>query len=171
VIDPSVLDRYRRVCALLGSPEPGERAAALRRKEKMEQDYPGIHVAAFPSHQEPDMSTKPAFSVDDLLRTATSPEFAGAMKAAFEAMSARAAAQPSRGAHIERVAARFDVDTDYDEDDGEFSVLVTWSERTMDKVLDQVSVDEYAQLADAIAQDVRTELVKVFLAARGAFSG
>jgi len=172
VIDPAIVERFRKVCARLDSPEAGERAAAQRRRDQMMQDYPGIHLAAFPPRdREPDMSPKTTFTVDDLFRTAASPEFAGAVKAVAEALSAQSASRGDASARVEKLAARFDVEADYDEDEGEFTVLTTWSERTMDKVLSQVSVDEYGLLADAITREIRTELVKVFLASRSAFTG
>lgn len=175
MISPTLLDRYRKVCALLDSPEPGERATARRRKEKMEADYPGIHLEAYPPRpQEPYMSGKP-FTVDDLWRTATTPEFANAVKAVAEAMTAQMSARATHTAPAEqevvKLAARFDVDVGYDADDGEFVVSAVWTERTMDKILASVPVEHYVQLADIVASEFRSELVKALVAARGAFSG
>lgn len=118
------------------------------------------------------MNPKTPFTLDDLLRAATAPEFAGALKSAIDAMSARQAQQNPGGppVRVAKMAARFDVDTGYDEDDGEFSVVAAWSERTMDKILETVPVDEYAQIADAVAGEVRTEILRALVAARTAFN-
>lgn len=120
------------------------------------------------------MSGKP-FSVDDLWRTASTPEFANAVKAVAEAMSAQTAARAANTPAVERevvkLAARFDVDVGYDEDDGEFVVSAVWTERTMDKILASVPVENYAQLADIVASEFKSELFKALVAARGAFSG